>query len=52
MLKKVYQTNDTTVQNLKDLTFTTGNYDDYYVDLYDASYMHEFVVDNFYVDQK
>lgn len=52
VLKEVYQPGDTTVQNLKDLTFTTGNYDDYYVDLYDASYMHEFVVDNFYVDQK
>ena len=52
VLEQACQPGDTTVQNLKEVTFTTGDYDDYYVDLMDATYKHEFVVDNFYVDQK
>lgn len=35
-----------------EITFTTGDYDDYYVDLYDETYGHEFIVDNFYVNKK
>lgn len=33
------------------LPFTTGDFDDYCVDLLDESYAHEFVIDNFYVDE-
>lgn len=51
VLKKVCRAEDTKVQHLTDITFTTGNYSDYYVDLYDESYRHEFVIDNFYVDK-
>lgn len=35
-----------------ELTFTTGGYDDYYIELFDETYGYEFVVDNLYVDKK
>lgn len=43
---------DSKVQNLKEITFTTGSYDDYYIDFLDETYAHEFIIDNFYVDKK
>lgn len=43
---------NSSVQSVKEFTFTTGNYDDYYIDLLDETYGYEFVIDNFYVDKK
>lgn len=33
------------------LTFTTGNYDDYYVDITKSGSISEYAIDNFYVDE-
>lgn len=42
---------DYQVHHTGDLTFTTGDYDDYYIDLLDSTFTHEFVIDNLYVDR-
>lgn len=43
---------DREVHSIEPVTFTTGDYDDYYIDLMDETYGYEFVIDNFYVDEK
>lgn len=43
---------DHEAHSIEPVTFTTGSYDDYYIDLLDETYGYEFVIDNFYVDEK
>lgn len=43
---------DHEVHSTEPITFTTGSYDDYYIDLMDETYGYEFVIDNLYVDKK
>ncbi|MGL4798691.1 MAG: hypothetical protein ACRCWY_04715 [Cellulosilyticaceae bacterium] len=38
--------------NRVEVTFTTGNYADYYIDLLDDTYKQEFVIDNLYVNRQ
>ncbi|MEG0215367.1 MAG: endo-alpha-N-acetylgalactosaminidase family protein, partial [Hungatella sp.] len=50
LLEQNCDAKDSTAQKLTKLTFTTGAYDDYYIDLLDNTYAHEFIIDNLYVD--
>lgn len=40
---------DSSPVSISEITFTTGSYDDYYLDLYDDTYAHEFIIDNLFV---
>lgn len=52
IVHKTCTAKDSNSKSTGSLTFTTGNYDDYYVDLLDDTYSHEFIIDNFSVDKK
>lgn len=53
MVKEVvFHSTVSTPVSTGEITFTTGNYDDYYVDLYDETYSHEIIIDNFFVDKQ
>lgn len=51
IVQKPYTSEDSSVKSTGKVTFTTGDYDDYYIDILDDTYSHEIIVDNFALDK-